>query len=712
MENNEELELAFKYIAHTSQNVFLTGKAGTGKTTFLTRIRKDVPKNMIVVAPTAVAAINAAGVTIHSQFNLPLGVCGSFVKRSESDTRRMLSFAKSKIALLRTLDLLVIDEISMVRCDVLDAIDEVMRRFRDHSKPFGGVQVLVIGDVQQLAPVAVPSELEVLKQKYKSVYFFDSVVFKYANFIPIELKKVYRQSDKHFVDLLQSIRENRVDDNTLKMLNCCYKSGYDFQEGGRVALTSHVSKADTINSRMLTNLQEKEFAYQAEVSGDFSEFGSPVDRNLKLKLGAQVMFVKNDSQQPMRYYNGKVGEVTSINDKSVVVTTLGDGVIVDVVKEEWVNKKYEIDTTGNTIEIAKGTFKQFPLRLAWAITIHKSQGLTFDKVAIDAADCFAHGQAYVALSRCRSFEGMLLTSPLAQSSFISDSGVKRFATEAAGYVTSTSHMEESVKRYKAEVVSELLSFKNISKYMNNISNIFGNNLALVYPRECEALRRVAEQFREKLLPISEQLIVIMSQHIFFGTPLKDNVAMEERIRSGVIYFKEHFMNDAQVFEVLASLTIDNKEIAKKVKRQREELNILLNIKKLVLDMASDEFTIDNYFREKRKALTQGLSTPRKTKSAAVKEIASNVYEPTLCDELYEILSQWRLERSMDDGVRAYQIVPNKTLRAMSDSMPQNSDELLNIHGMGKVKVAMYKSELLDIICNFAEENNLNNTIKF
>ena len=711
MDSNRELELAFKYIAHTSQNVFLTGKAGTGKTTFLTRVRKEVSKNMIVVAPTAVAAINAAGVTIHSQFNLPLGVCGSFVKRSESDTRRMLSFSKSKIALLRTLDLLVIDEISMVRCDILDAVDEVMRRYRDHSRPFGGVQVLVIGDVQQLAPVAVPAEMEVLKQKYNSVYFFDSAVFVKANFIPIELKKVYRQSDRHFVDLLQSIREGRVDSATLAILNGCYKPGYDFSDDGRVALTSHVHKADTVNLRMLTALKQPIFSYQAEVTGEFSEYGLPVDKDLKLKLGAQVMFVKNDSSQPMRYYNGKVGTITKIDENSLQVTTIDDNTIIDVVKEEWINKRYDVDADGKTEEVSKGTFKQYPLRLAWAITIHKSQGLTFDKVAIDAMDCFAHGQAYVALSRCRSFEGMLLTSQLAQSSFVSDTGVKRFATESAGYECSESHMEEAIKRYKVEVVSELLSFGMVSKYMNTISNLFGNNLAMAYPRECEALRSIAERFREKLIPMSEQLIAILTQHIFFGTALKNNVAMEHRIREGVVYFKDNFMSDANTFNILSNVDIDNKEVGKRMKRQREEMGILLNVKNAVFEMAADEFSIEGYFTEKRKSITKGLSTPRKSKAQAIKDLPSNIYEPTLCDELYDILSEWRRERAANDELEAYRILPNLTLRGISDRMPQDERELFAIHGMGKIKVALYKDELLEIVSNFADENNLNNKIK-
>ncbi len=706
MESNKELDLAFKYISETSQNVFLTGKAGTGKTTFLSRVRSEVPKNMIVVAPTAVAAINASGVTIHSQFNLPLGVCGSLVRRSVEELRRM-RFSKAKIALLRSIDLLVIDEISMVRCDVLDAVDEVLRRFRNHYLPFGGVQVLIIGDVQQLSPVAVPSEMEILKQKYSSIYFFDSEVFTKANFVPIELKTIYRQSDRNFISLLEKVRCGTIDTELLSQLNSCCNPYYTYDERGRIALTSHVHKANSINKRMLEQLRTEEYTYDAEVEGEFSDSASPVDRELSLKEGAQVMFAKNDSHQPMRYYNGKVGVVTAISDKSIEVTTIEGGVIIDVVKEEWSSKVYEIDAaTGVTTEVVKGTFKQYPLRLAWAITIHKSQGLTFDRVAIDAADCFAHGQAYVALSRCRSFEGMLLTSQLGYNSFVSDGGVRRFAAEASDYTYTTEHIEQSVKKYRAEVVTELLSFGDISKSMSTISSLFANNLLSSYPREAEALRALAERVKDVLNPLSEQFVSVITQHIFYATPLKNGATMEERIREGVKYMKDNFIEDIQTFAVLSDVNVDNAEIKKRLKREHDELSLMINIKLSVMDVALDVFTIDEYLKEKRRAITRGLNTPRKSKRELISHISSIAYEESLCDELYETLSQWRLQLSRDVDLKAYQVLPNKALRALSDSMPTDYKELKDVHGMGKIKIAMYGEELLDIIINFKQENNL------
>ena len=398
MESNPELELAWQLVEYTGVNVFLTGKAGSGKTTFLRSLRERSTKRMVVLAPTGVAAMNAGGVTIHSFFQLPFA---PFVPESHfgGEAKYQYRFGKEKVNILRSLDLLVIDEISMVRADLLDSVDDVLRRYRDRHKPFGGVQLLMIGDLQQLSPVVKEQDQQLLSPYYDHFYFFGSHALAQAGYVTVELTKVYRQSNAEFLNLLNCIRDNRVDASVLNRLNRrCLPDFAAEQPRGYIYLTTHNQKANDLNTVRLEQLAGEPQVFRAEMEGDFPVYMYPTEEELVLKVGAQVMFVKNDISGQHRYYNGMLGRIISLSAIGPVEVETEDGQQIALDREEWTNCKYSLDPeTKEITETTLGTFKQYPLRLAWAITIHKSQGLTFDKAIIDVRQAFAPGQAYVAL---------------------------------------------------------------------------------------------------------------------------------------------------------------------------------------------------------------------------------------------------------------------------------------------------------------------------
>ena len=420
MERNQELRTAWEFVENTGRSIFLTGKAGTGKTTFLKTVVERSRKRPIVVAPTGVAAINAGGVTIHSFFQLPLS---PFVPGAK--TKERFDFSKQKRQLIASVDLLIIDEISMVRADLLDAVDDVLRRYRDHTKPFGGLQLLMIGDLAQLTPVVTPADERLLRGYYDTPYFFGSKALQQTDYVTIQLEKVYRQQDDSFIAILNDIRHGHPSAQTLQLLNSRYvlpPQGQSF-----IRLTTHNQLADHYNETELARLTGRMFWFKAEVEGTFPEYNYPTSATMVLKVGAQVMFIKNDPTNMHRYYNGRIGHVTYVDEKKVLVLCEGDEKAIEVEPLEWENARYTINPeTREIVTDVQGTFRQLPLRLAWAITIHKSQGLTFDRVVIDAGQSFAPGQVYVALSRCRTLEGLFLATPIESRAVINDQRVEGY----------------------------------------------------------------------------------------------------------------------------------------------------------------------------------------------------------------------------------------------------------------------------------------------
>lgn len=423
--NLSPAELAAKCINQTSKPVFLTGKAGTGKTTFLRNIIEHTHKNAIIVAPTGIAAINAGGVTIHSQFGIPFGlfVPDSSYKIENTATKintpytmvKHLNMRDQKRKLLQELELLIIDEVSMLRADLLDTIDFVLRSIRrQQHKPFGGVQVLFIGDLMQLPPVVKEDEWNVLRNYYSSIYFFDAQVLRNEKPVYIELDKIYRQSDSTFIDLLNNLRHNKATQANIDLLNTYYKPNFDAASAlNIITLTTHNQKADTLNKSALQELKGKSYFFNANIEGEFNEYAYPVESYLELKLGAQIMFIKNDVSGKQQFFNGKIGVVSHLTDKEIEIDFRDGTKSFMLEKYEWKNIKYELNEVTNEIdENTIGTFTQYPIKLAWAITVHKSQGLTFEKAILDINRAFAPGQVYVALSRLKSLDGLVLTSPI------------------------------------------------------------------------------------------------------------------------------------------------------------------------------------------------------------------------------------------------------------------------------------------------------------
>lgn len=427
-------ESLFNLVEHTNRSIFLTGKAGTGKTTFLNDFVLKTKKKHIVVAPTGIAAINAGGVTIHSMFGLPPRTFLPTTERIDgnlamniADLMHHFKYRKDKLKLLREIEIIIIDEVSMLRADVLDMMDFSLRHVRRNQQKFGGVQMLFIGDLYQLPPVV--RDEHILSQYYQSPFFFESLALKEIPLITIELTTVYRQKDEKFLDILNEIRDGEIRDIDFDALNERYIPDFEPTDEPYVYLTSHNRMADEINQKKLAELPGKTFSFNAEIVGNFNENQYPNDEVLELKIGAQIMFIRNDASGERRYFNGKLAEVVDLDEKEITVVIDGDEESYVLKKEIWEQKKYSLDSEKNITEDVLGSFKQYPIRLAWAVTIHKSQGLTFDRLIIDAGKSFASGQVYVALSRCRTLEGIVLKSKITPEVIFADRRVSKFQDE-------------------------------------------------------------------------------------------------------------------------------------------------------------------------------------------------------------------------------------------------------------------------------------------
>jgi len=466
---------ALRFINQTNRSVFLTGKAGTGKTTLLREIIRTTHKNVVVVAPTGIAALNAGGVTIHSMFQLPFAgfipehnqppQFSDYVKFETKDTlRRHFRMRADKQSVINNLELLVIDEVSMLRADLLDAMDFMLRSVRKKNLPFGGVQVLYIGDLLQLPPVVRNEEWEVLRNYYKGKFFFHSHVVQQDPPMYIELDKIYRQTDSTFIDVLNNLRNNVITENDLKILNTFVQPDFDStKHTGYITLTTHNAKADAMNATSLEELDEKQFTYHPEIVGDFPDKIYPVESELKLKVGAQVMFIKNDLSPEKKYFNGKIGVIKSLSDEEVLVHFPEEDETIEATKYEWQNVRYYVDEVTKEIkEDVLGTFVHYPLKLAWAITVHKSQGLTFDKAVLDVSQVFMPGQAYVALSRLRSLDGLILLTPIRMNGISSDADVIGYASGRAEEGELENSLKQETERFIANFLKNSFEWADLA----------------------------------------------------------------------------------------------------------------------------------------------------------------------------------------------------------------------------------------------------------
>lgn len=600
MEKNLELRQAWEFVEHTGMSIFLTGKAGTGKTTFLKTLKSHSHKRMVVVAPTGVAAINAGGVTIHSFFQLPLS---PYVPNAKMEQR--FAYSKEKRKIMRTIDMLVIDEISMVRSDVLDAVDNVMRRFREHDKPFGGVQLVMIGDLHQLTPVVRDEEEKILSEYYNTTYFFGSKALQSIDYVTIELHHVYRQQDESFLKILNDIRDGHPTADDLKTLNSRYNPSFrPNANDDYIRLTTHNSKADDYNNYELLALKTPSYTFEAEIEKEFPPSDYPTDMRLTLKTGAQVMFLKNDPKG--RYYNGRIGHVTYVDERQILVLCPGDEKAIEVEKEVWENTKYKLNDSTNQIESeVVGTFTQYPLRLAWAITIHKSQGLTFDHAIIDAQLSFASGQVYVALSRCKTLEGMVLASPIEPSAIINDSRVSDYvANQGAAAKESIERLPKLKEAYYKQLLVELFNFKPILVAESSLDRVmqefFYSKSALA------ALHHTAlGDLRTKVIPTAKTWTNKIEN-------LTDEQAHStdflERVKRGAAYFAGQLTD---IFDDLIKRTgllqTNNKMIKRRLDHAYTDMHdIWLGKRYLLTDIAENGYTPQSYLKFKQEAVLNAM----------------------------------------------------------------------------------------------------------
>jgi len=603
MEPNNQLRIAWDFIENTGRSIFLTGKAGTGKTTFLKTVVERSRKRPIVVAPTGVAAINAGGVTIHSFFQLPFT---PYVPGATVENR--FDFGRDKRKIIASVDLLIIDEISMVRADLLDAIDSVLRRFRDHSQPFGGIQLLMIGDLAQLTPVVTPEDERLLKPYYDTPYFFGSKALQQTDYVTIQLDHVYRQQDLSFVEILNQIRDGRLTQEALDKLNSRVMTTPLQGSGeGFIRLTTHNNIANFYNETELQRLPGRAFRYRAEVEGTFPDYSYPTAETLVLKTGAQVMFVKNDPTGNHQYYNGRIGRVTYADDNKILVLCDGDDKAIDVEPLEWENTRYTLNEQTREIEAdVQGVFRQIPLRLAWAITIHKSQGLTFDRAIIDVNQSFAPGQVYVALSRCRTLEGLVLASPLQPHAIITDERVDAYiARQESEARRSIEQLPALKQEYERHLLLQLFEFTPLLRQQETMVRIF----AEFFYRSDASLKQLHDQalmdLRQKVTDVAMKWQQkIRSMNI-------DELRQAEflqRVKRSAQYFAD-MLNDilAKPLALTAKVTSNNKQATRRLSQTLpDERQTWLADRYLLMKMADSGFTVTNYLKEKQMSMLDAL----------------------------------------------------------------------------------------------------------
>ncbi|WP_204346233.1 helix-turn-helix domain-containing protein [Psychroserpens algicola] len=702
MELNKEIELAWDFVNNTDRNVFLTGKAGTGKTTFLHKLKMNSLKRMVVVAPTGVAAINAKGVTIHSFFQLPFGpiLPNDNLQSSSGFSRK---FSKTKINIIKSIDLLVIDEISMVRADLLDGIDKTLRRFRNKNLVFGGLQLLMIGDLQQLSPVIKNNEWQLLNPFYKNAFFFSSLAYQKCQAVTVELKHIYRQDNPKFISILNEIRTNTLSQSSADELNKRYQPDFaPLDNEGYIYLTTHNSKAEQVNSSELEKLTSSIQTYSAVIEGKFPEFSYPNKEELALKVGAQVMFIKNDSSIEKRYFNGKIGKVIFLDDDEVIVKCPDDDFNIIVTPEIWEHINYNINAETKEITENKiGSYTQMPLRLAWSITIHKSQGLTFEKAVIDAQGAFAHGQTYVALSRCKNLDGLVLKSKIDSSQIISDSNVNNFNKEAEENQPDESVLLESKVTFQLNLISEVFDFFTFLNPINRILDIFYKNRGSIeglvevplisIKNTITGLLKIANGFNTQLKELSSNQLLPEQNHL-----------LQKRFKKAIAYFTDITKTNIQEPYKTLSFTTDNNAIEKDIVKQLDVLDELLATKQLYFDGLAESFNPTKFLELRSKSVFLVKDKPKKARKSVI-DGTTNV-------ELFELLRELRNTIALREDLIHYQIFTQKALYAMCELLPISKAELKQIHGMGKTRIEKYGSEILETIRGYCEDNDIETSL--
>lgn len=695
-EGNPRLRLARDFVRDTDCHLFLTGRAGTGKTTFLHHIKKECAKRMVVTAPTGVAAINAGGVTLHSFFQLPFG---PILPGGEALANQR--FNRDKINLVKCLDLLVIDEISMVRADLLDGVDTVLRRMRRSTQPFGGVQLLLIGDLQQLAPVARDEEWRLLGDVYETPYFFSSRALRETELLTVELERIYRQSDGHFIALLNQVRDNRLDQASLEELNRRHVEGFVDDGQGYIHLCTHNNRAEAINAARLAALPARLHRFAAEIEGDFPDYAFPTAASLELKVDAQVMFVRNDPSPDKRFFNGRIGKVTDIVGKTVIVRCPDDEEEIEVEPATWDNIQYALDEAGEEIREKKvGAFTQYPLKAAWAITIHKSQGLTFDRAIVDAEAAFAYGQVYVALSRCRSLEGLVLSTRLSPRAIRTDPQVLRFIERARASAPDEGKLQLARIRYQQRLLLECFDFEKLRRQLARLVDVVERHDGLLTLHGCGDLRLLLRQTSDEVVSVGGNFRRQL-QGLFPEDELPaGNVLIAERLAKAAAYFGDKLA--AGLGGVVGQLQAetDNKELRKQVKQLLQGLREETAAKVAAVALCAGGFSAARYLRAISTARVDG--GPRRDSATQTLYVESDIDHP----QLYAELQRWRDQTAARAGLPPYQIIHRKTLVQLAVHLPDSLARLKKIKGIGQRTAEKYGDELVALVAAYRDRHGV------
>ncbi|WP_025762783.1 helix-turn-helix domain-containing protein [Dyadobacter tibetensis] len=696
MTSNPILELAREFVHYTSKNIFLTGKAGTGKTTFLHTLKDTLPKRMAIVAPTGVAAINAGGVTIHSLFQLPFS---PYIPDGFQGQNRF-KFNKDKINVLKGLDLLVIDEISMVRADTLDAMDDVLRHYRNRESPFGGVQLLMIGDLHQLPPIVSHSDWQILREHYKNPYFFESKALAPTKPICIELTQIYRQSDPVFVNLLNQVRDNELDEVSIQTLNERFIANFKPEDDeGYITLTTHKAFAHQLNATKLDQLEGEKISFEAEYKGNFPAHNYPTEESLDLKVGAQVMFIKNDPSREKQYYNGKIGKVVRIASDTIYVKCKDQYSEIVVEKAEWQNIKYVMNVeTKEMEEQILGSFIQLPLKLAWAITIHKSQGLTFEKAIIDASESFSPGQVYVALSRCKSLNGLVLSKPFTQSSVKTDPLVANFSSKVRAHPPNELQLQVEKQVFQSGLLQDLFDFTPLKKPSDQLIKVIQENLMVLNKHVVEEFQTindllwtqlylVADKFKNQLLGLLEEANGVM-----------EYPQLKTRISQASKYFVTQIQEIILPRLKLFQIETDNTALKQNISNMLEALRHALYIKEKCLVASQHGFAAHTYLQTKSNADIDYFTADRPI------VISGQAPRGQANTGLYLRIKSWRNEKAAAFQVDDYQILSLKCISELARSQPRNLKELGKIPGIGKTKLRKFGNELLNLISKNSGED--------
>lgn len=666
----EHESLIFSLIKQTNRSLFITGKAGTGKTTLLHEIKNKTNKNHVVLAFTAAAALNAGGVTISSFFSVPRGPLPLLDPESAP-----LYFNEDKLKILRALELVIIDEISMVRSDMLDFIDRTMRRVNSSTLPFGGIQLVAFGDPFQLSPIT-KNDWPLLAPYYNGAFFFNSKVYRKKPFLTFELTNVHRQTERNFVDILNAVRVNQVTEAQLVALNVRYSAKAETNTDDFITVTTHNDLVDRINQQKLDGLPGAAYSYQAIVSGEFPREVHPANEILVLKTGALVIMTKNDPSEKKLYYNGRVAVVTDLSESHINIRFLDDHSSFSVMPEVWSHIKYERSDSDTIKESNAGTFTQYPLKLAWAITVHKSQGLTFDRIIVDVSSSFTHGQAYVALSRCRSMAGLVLNAPVVSANIIVEPEVSAFMSDLRADNVAPVNLKAEIAGMTYDYLESMFDGSALKRLMEDLDAVVkkGN----LVPAQADACVRLQKIVLEEIVSNSRKFVSQVMKVLDRSVHPEQNVAFYERLKGAANYLTPRLATTIELLTIL-------KDQAASTPQEAAQIDVPVNAIKLEATLKYSFFKA--LLADEGMAAAMGGVKKAQRSFAERSEVTSEKPLDIKHPELYQRLHDWRKHYSAAKSLPEYIVLADKTLLTLANKAPRSIAELSAIRGIGPAKAA-------------------------